>query len=62
MDANNSWWVGELLAADCEKVVAPCWMGRFFVQTCCEWLCEMMKKDEAKRTEEEHREKLKRRS
>ena len=29
MDANNNWWVSELLAADCEKSVAPSRMGRY---------------------------------
>ena len=40
MDANNSWWVSELLAADCEKA----WLHAGWEDTMLkwyDWLCEM---------------------
>ena len=45
MDANNSGWVGDLLAADCERDTLQKWKN---------WLHEMKKKDEVKKMEEEH--------
>ena len=32
MDANNSWSVSELLAADCEKAWTPFRMGRHYAE------------------------------
>ena len=54
MDANNSWWVSELLAADCEEKawLHPEWDDTMQRWIC--WLCEMKKKDEDNRKEEEH--------
>ena len=51
MDANNSWWVSGLLAADCEKA----WLHAGLedtMQKWCDWLGEMKKKDERKKMEE----------
>ena len=54
VDANNSWWVCELLAADCKEKktwLHPGWedtMLRWF-----SWLYEVKKKDEEKRMEVE---------
>ena len=52
MDANKSWWVSELLAADCKKA----WLRPALdtEQQWHSWLHEMKKMDEEKRTEEEH--------
>ena len=50
MDANNSWWVRELLAADCQKK----WLGwGDTMQRWYKWPYEM-KKDEETRMEVEH--------
>ena len=47
MDANNSWWVSELLAGDCKKTwLHPEWEDT--VQRWSNWLHEMKKKDEAR--------------
>ena len=57
MDAENRWWVSELLAADCEKAL---------IHTGCEdtlqkwyhWLEDMKKKDEKEEMEEMHQKKV----
>ena len=49
--ANNSWWVSELLAADCKKSVAPPRMDTML--RWLSWLYEVKKKDEEKRMEVE---------
>ena len=49
MDANNSGWVGDLLAADCERDTLQKWKN---------WLHEMKKKDGVKKMEEEHQKKV----
>ena len=57
LDANNSWWVREQLAADCEKA----WLHvgwEDILQKWYEWMCEMKKKDEAKWMEEEDQKKV----
>ena len=54
MDANDSWWVSQLLAAGCKKSVAPPMMD-----TVPRWYdrpYEMKDKDEEKRMEVEHQE------
>ena len=54
LDANNSWWVSELLAADCEKA----WLHAGWedtVQKWYDWLCGMKKQDEVKKLEESQR-------
>ena len=57
MDANNSWWVSEFLAADCEKAwVHSGWED--IMQKWYAWLCAMKKKDEAKKMEEVHQKKF----
>ena len=53
MDARNSWWVSELLAADCQKA----WLHPGCEDTIVrwhKWLFEMKKNDEEKRMEVEH--------
>ena len=53
VDANNSWWVSELLAVDCKKAwFHPEWEGT--VRRWHHWLCEMKKNDEVKWMEMEH--------
>ena len=53
MDANRSWWVSALRAADCGKAwLHPGWedtMWRWY-----DWLHEMKKRNEAKTIEVEH--------
>ena len=45
MDAENRWWVAELLAADCEKAwLHAVW--EYTIQKMYEWLEEMRKEDE----------------
>ena len=45
MDAENRWWVTELLAADCEKAwIHPGWEDT--MQKWYEWLKRTQKKDE----------------
>ena len=46
MDANDSWWVSELLGADCKKKawLHPEWEDT--LQIWCSWSQEMKKKDE----------------
>ena len=52
MNANNSWWVSDLVAATCECAgLNRDWDGT--AQSLQEWLCEMKKKDEGQK-EEEH--------
>ena len=46
MDATDSWWVSQLLAADCKKSVAPPMMDT--VRRWYDRLYEMKKKDEEK--------------
>ena len=47
MDAENRWWVSELLAADCERAwIHPGWKDT--IHKWCEWLVYMKKKDERK--------------
>ena len=57
MDAENRWWVAELLAADCEKAwLRPgeeASMLKWYV-----WLEEMKKKDEKDKMEEMHQQKV----
>ena len=53
MDANNGWWVSELLAADCKKA----WLNpesENTMQHGYSWLHKTKKKGEEKRKEEEH--------
>ena len=53
VDASSSWWVSELLAADCEKA----WLHaglEDIMQKWYDWLCEMKKKDEVTKLEEVH--------
>ena len=53
MDAENRWWVTELLAVDCEKA----WLQAGWEDTkqkWYEWLEEMKKKDEEEKMEEMH--------
>ena len=53
-DANNSWWVSDLCAADCEKA----WLHAEWedtVQKWHDWLQQMKKKDKGRKVEEEHR-------
>ena len=51
IDANNSWWVRQLLAADCKKA----WLHPGWTQNAAMvHLYEMKKRDEEKRTEVEH--------
>ena len=62
MDANNSWWVSELLPLIAKKKktwLHPLWKDT--MQQWYRWLHEMMK-DEEQRKEEEHRKLLRRRS
>ena len=50
MDAQNRWWVTELLAADCERAwIHPGW--EITMQKWYEWLEEMKKKDEKEKME-----------
>ena len=56
MDADNRWWVSELLAADCEKA----WLHDGWedtMQKWTDWLGEMNKEDERKKMEELHQQK-----
>ena len=55
MDAENRWWVTELLAADCEKVY-PGWEDT--VQKWYEWLEKMKTEDEKKKMQEVHQQKV----
>ena len=51
VDANRSWWVSELLAADCKKA----WLHPKWMETMQRWYNlqhEMKKKDMVKRKEE----------
>ena len=53
MDANNSWWVSELLPAACQEA----WLHPGLEDTMLQWsiwLCEFEKKDEGKWMEVEH--------
>ena len=53
MDAENRWWVSELLAADCEKAwIHTGWEDT--MQKWYKWLEEMRKKDENENMEEMH--------
>ena len=52
MDANSSWWVSELLAADCEKACLHEGLEDT-MQKWYDWLREM-KKNEIKKLEEVH--------
>ena len=57
MDAENRWWVSELLAADCEKA----WIHTGWEDTLQKWynlLNEMKKKDEKEKMEEMHQHKV----
>ena len=52
MDAENRWWVADLLAADCEKA----WLHpeeEEHVQTLLHWFEKMKKKEDEKRKMEE---------
>ena len=52
MDANSSWWVSELLAADCEKA----WLHSGWEDTVQKWyelLYEVKRKDEVERMGQE---------
>ena len=51
MDADNRWWVAELLAADCEKAWLNAGWEDTMQKTCYDWLEEMKKKDERKKME-----------
>ena len=53
---NNSWWVSELLAADCEKAWLHAGLGDI-MQKWYDWLPEVKKKGEVKKMEEEHQKK-----
>ena len=57
MDAENRWWVSELLAADCETawIHAEC---QDTMQKWYEWLEEMKKRDENEKMEEMHQQKV----
>ena len=51
MDANNRWWVAELLATDCEKAwIHTGWED--VMQKWYEWLEYLKKKDEKEKMEE----------
>ena len=50
MDANNSWWVSELLAAHCEAWLYP----KTIMLRWYDWLYEMTERDEVKRMEVRH--------
>ena len=57
MDARNSWWVSDFLAADCEKAWLPeGWEDT--MQKWYDWLGEMKKKDERKKIEELHQQRV----
>ena len=57
MDAENRWWVTELLAADCEKAwIHPGWEDT--MQKSHKWLEELKKKDEEEKMEEMHQQKV----
>ena len=50
MDAENRWWVAELLAADCEKA----WLHpeeEDAMQKCFSWLDKMKKEDDKRKME-----------
>ena len=57
MDAHSSWWVSETLAADCEKAWPRIGWGDI-MQKWYECLCDVKEKDEAKKMDEEHQEKI----
>ena len=53
MDAENRWWVSELLSADCERAwIHPGWEDT--MQRWYEWLEKMKKEDEKKKMDELH--------
>ena len=54
MEANNSGWVSELLAADCEKAWRTSTVGRHFAAM-VQLAVRNEEKDELKRMEVEHR-------
>ena len=57
MDAKNRWWVAEILATDCEKAWTHAgWED--VMQKWYEWLEHMKKKDEKKKMEEKHQQKV----
>ena len=58
MDAENRWWVTELLAADCEKA----WIHPGWVDTMQKWydrLEKLKKEDEKEKMEQLHQQKVK---
>ena len=56
-DAENRWWVSELLAADCEKAwIHTGWEDT--VQKWYNWLEDMKKKDEKEKMKELHQHKM----
>ena len=57
MDAQNRWWVAELLAKDCEKALDPHWWEDT-MQKVYEWLEHMKKKYEKENMEEMHQRKV----
>ena len=57
MDAENRWWVSELLAADSEKArIHSRWEDT--MQKWYEWVDHMKKKDEKEKMEEVHQRKV----